>query len=373
MKVGFDAKRLYHNKTGLGAYSRNLIKALLAHKPQHDYELFVHEKYYDNSIFKYKEFTKRTFVSHHLVADYWRIADIKEDIECEGIQIYHGLSNEIPIVKSTKCTMVATIHDLIFLRHPEFFPFIDRNIYTYKTKKACENADIIIAVSQQTKEDIISFYATAPEKIHVIAPTWDSDYEINIPIIYLEEIRTKYALPEQYIIYVGALHKRKNLANLIAAYHQSRLQDISLIIVSDGGDDEENIRKTIQQLHLEENVFIMNGIPNYELIAFYKMASLCVYPSLYEGFGMPIMEAMYMGIPVTASNIPTTREVGGDFILYFDPYDIAMMAETLYKAIHDSPWRDTTIPKAQSHIQKFSPKHCAESIVKLYGSLDGSQ
>jgi glycosyltransferase involved in cell wall biosynthesis len=369
MKIGFDAKRLYHNKTGLGAYARNLIKALMKYEPQHTYRLLVHQKFFEHSPYKYKEFVEKTLIADHLVADYWRLADIKDDIESEALLIYHGLSNEIPITKPSATKMVVTIHDLIFLKHPEFFPFIDRNIYTYKTKKACENADIVIAVSENTKQDIMANYGIAAEKIHVIAPTWGSEYDVAVPIVYLEEIRSKYALPEQFILYVGALHRRKNISALITAYSRSNLDQIPIIIVSDGGDDEQHVRQTIYDTGMEGNVYILENIPNYELTAFYKMASLCVYPSIYEGFGMPIMEAMHLGVPVAASDIPPIHEVGGDSILYFDPQNLDAMADAIYKGISDDAWRTDAINNGKAHVQQFSPESCATKTVGVYERL----
>ncbi len=369
MKIGFDAKRLYHNKTGLGAYARNLIKALIKYEPQHTYRLLVHQKFYESSPFRYREFVDNTLIADHLVADYWRLADIKEDIEREALQIYHGLSNEIPITKPSSTKMVVTIHDLIFLKHPDFFPFVDRNIYTYKTKKACENADAIIAVSENTKQDIMEYYGIPTEKIHVIAPTWGSEYDVAVPIVYLEEIRTKYALPEQYIMYVGALHRRKNISSLITACSRAALDNIPLIIVSDGGDDEQHVRQTIQETGMEDRVFILENIPNYELTAFYKMATLSIYPSIYEGFGMPIMEAMHLGVPVAASDIAPIREVGGDSILYFDPHNLDAIQDTIARALTDSEWRTATIISAKSHVQQFSPKSCASNLMEVYKGL----
>lgn len=368
MKIGYDAKRLFHNKTGLGNYSRNLLNALIEYYPQHDYSLFIHKKYLDGSIYKYKEFVERIVLSEHLVADYWRTNDIAEDMINQEIEIFHGLSNELPLSMPKGVKKIVTIHDLIFQRYPDFFPFLDRQIYKFKTKSACEQADVIVAVSTQTKEDIIEFYGIDDERIVVIPPTWNKHYESQISIVYLEEIRLKYNLPEQFMLYVGAINSRKNLLKLLEAMQLLEMQDTILIIVSDGGEEAELFYAKIREYKLENRVFVLNGISNFELPAFYKLATICVYPSIYEGFGMPVMEALNLGVPVVASDIATMHEVGGDSILYFDPEDKEAMAMAILKGMNDNTWRTNAIIKGKSQIQQFSPISCATKMMEVYST-----
>jgi len=154
MTIGFDGKRLYDNKTGLGNYSRTLFNRLINFYPNEEYKIFVHEKYFEDSQYKYPYFTDNTVISEAFSADLWRFKGVEDDILKHNINVFHGLSNEVPdLPKNIK--KVVTIHDVIFHKLPKTFPFIDRQMYAYKTKKACHVADAIIAVSEQTKQDLI--------------------------------------------------------------------------------------------------------------------------------------------------------------------------------------------------------------------------
>ncbi len=366
MKIGYDAKRLFHNKTGLGNYSRNLLNALIEYYPQHDYRLFIHKKYLDGSIYKYKEFVERIVLSEHLVADYWRTNDIAEDMINQEIEIFHGLSNELPLSMPKGVKKIVTIHDLIFQRYPDFFPFLDRQIYKFKTKSACEQADVIVAVSTQTKEDIIEFYGIDAERIVVIPPTWNKHYESQISIVYLEEIRLKYNLPEQFMLYVGAINSRKNLLKLLEAMQLLEMQDTILIIVSDGGEEAELFYAKIREYKLENRVFVLNGISNFELPAFYKLATICVYPSIYEGFGMPVMEALKMGLPIAASNISSIREIGGDSITYFEALNVESIANTVSSLYSNKELQESLKMKGLEQVKQFSPEIIANKTISIY-------
>ncbi|HUM53397.1 MAG TPA: glycosyltransferase, partial [Chitinophagales bacterium] len=175
LTIGFDGKRLYDNKTGLGNYSRTLFNRLLQFYPNEEYKIFVHQKYFEDSPYKYKEYVDRTVISDAFSADLWRFKGVEEDIFKHGINIYHGLSAEVPDLPQPM-KKVVTIHDVIFQKLPKTFPFIDRQMYAYKTKKACHIADVIVAVSEQTKQDLMELFKVPEEKIHVVYPTWNKEY-----------------------------------------------------------------------------------------------------------------------------------------------------------------------------------------------------
>lgn len=368
MTIGFDGKRLYNNKTGLGNYSRTLLHRLLNFYPNEEYKIFVHKKYFEESPYKYSYFMDRTVMSDALSADLWRFKGVEDDISKHGINIFHGLSNEVPdLPKSIK--KVVTIHDVIFHKLPKTFPFIDRQMYAYKTKKACHIADAIIAVSEQTKQDIIDLTKTSEEKIHVVYPTWNKEYEHECNYVLKEEYFNRYGLPRDFVLYVGAISKRKNFMKLLEAMSLPENKDKHLVAVSNGGDEYELAENYIYQKGLEGNVFFLKDLPWYELPIIYHMSQGLVYPSIYEGFGLPILEALRCGKPVITSNISSMPEVGGDACIFIDPTNAEEISAAINFIYYNLELAAEIKIKASYQIQKFNPEKMTEKMMDVYKSL----
>ncbi len=222
MRIGFDAKRAFTNTSGLGNYSRFVISALQKQYTQNDYYLFT-----TRQATLFKNFLPAAANLHLLqpnafykiLPDVWRLAGLAASVTSLKLDIFHGLSNELPLFLSkTKVRQVVTIHDLIFVRYPELYFAHDRAIYHAKFKSACRNADKIIAISQQTQQDLIQFYGVAPEKIEVIYQDCDSIFQQPLPAETLGRVKAKYTLPDKYLLSVGTLERRKNHLHLIKAW-----------------------------------------------------------------------------------------------------------------------------------------------------------
>ena len=365
MTLGFDGKRLYDNKTGLGNYSRTLFHRLLQFYPEETYKVFVHEKYFRDSVFKYSYFTDRTVLSDAFSADLWRSGRINQDILKENIQLYHGLSNEIPKLPQPIKTVV-TIHDLIWYRLPKFFPFIDRKVYALKTKRACKMADAIVAVSEQTKNDLLEVLKVPEEKIHVIYPTWNKEYEHDCSYALKDEFWSRYALPRDFVLFVGSISKRKNFINILSAMALPENADKNLVAVSNGGDEFHNAESFIYQNHLEDRIFFLKDLPWYELPIVYHMSQGLIYPSLYEGFGLPILEALRCGKPVITSNISSMPEVGGDACIFIDPNNVGEISDAINFIYYNLTLAEEVRGKAMQQVQKFAPEKMTGQLMQLY-------
>ncbi|MDB5228465.1 MAG: Mannosyltransferase [Bacteroidota bacterium] len=365
MTLGFDGKRLYDNKTGLGNYSRTLFNRLLQFYPKHDYKIFVHQKYFEDSPYKYVDFVERTVVSDAFSADLWRFKGVEEDISKHAINVYHGLSNEVPeLPQSVK--KVVTIHDVIFHKMPKTFPFIDRQMYSYKTKKACHVADAVIAVSEQTKNDLIEFIKVPEEKIHVVYPTWNREYEHDCSYVLKDEYFSRYGLPRDFVLYVGAISKRKNFIRLLEAMILSENHDKNLVVVSNGGDEYAEAETFIYEKELEGRVFFLKDLPWYELPIIYHMSQGLVYPSLYEGFGLPVLEALRCGKPVITSKISSMPEVGGDACIFIDPLNVEEMSAAINFIYYNLDLAAEVKVKAMHQVQKFNPKKMTAQMMDVY-------
>lgn len=367
MKIGFDAKRAFHNNTGLGNYSRFVIEGLLKYFPQNKYFAYSPPRSRRESLFDEDLIALKTPPSG--VGWLWRTFFIKNDLQRDGIQIYHGLSNELPFGKMPSgIKTVVTIHDLIFERYPKLYPFFDTLIYKIKFRKACKNADAVVAVSKQTKQDIIDFYGISPAKIHVIYQDCDIAFQVKLNDENLEKVKEKYQIKKKYILSVGTIIERKNQAILVAAFHKLNLSNYELILVGGHSKYQNQIEKYIEDNNIQ-NVKILNKVPFQDLPAIYQGSELFVYPSFFEGFGIPIVEALHSGVPVVAATGSCLQEAGGEGALYANPSDINDLADKILQVLVNKNLKNQLIEAGQKHVQQFSAERIAVQLNKLYNSI----
>ncbi len=375
MKIGYDAKRVFQNFTGLGNYSRTLIETLTTHFPENEYHLFTSTL---NDMPRVTKVTTHPSVSVHLplsnlnkkLPALWRSYTINKDIQKTGIQIFHGLSHELPLSIPKNVRTVVTIHDLIHERYPYFYPFIDRKIYSFKFKKACQQADIVVAISQQTKRDIIDFYKIEPSKIHVIYQSCDPIFYKNRPLSNKSEIVKKYNLPPQFMLYVGTVNERKNLMSLVKSLKIIENQkDINLVIIGDGNAYFQKVKKYVIENGLQKRVCYVPKIDFRDLPTIYELARVFVLPSFFEGFGIPIIEALWSGTPVISSIDSCFEEAGGPHSIYINPHDIDALAAAITRVWDDKDLRSNMILRGSNFVNKFSDIGIAEQWIKLYQSL----
>ncbi|MCL2167690.1 MAG: glycosyltransferase family 4 protein [Lentimicrobiaceae bacterium] len=365
MKIGFDAKRAFHNYAGLGNYSRLLIQSLSELYSENQYFLFT-PKYKPHTLHNFadkdncKIFTQIGIASCFPSA-FWRSFLIAKEINTQNIDIFHGLSGELP-VSTLKMPKVVTVHDLIFMRYPEFYAIIDRKMYEKKFKHACKNADKIIAISKQTADDCIHFLNADPKKIEIVYQSCD-------PIFFSSqidnEIINKYDIPKKFILNIGTIETRKNLLNLVKAL-PCLDDEISLVAIGRRTSYINDIEHYIKENHLSHRVKLLHDVPFRDFPAFYAAASAFVYPSVFEGFGIPILEALSVGTPIATSNLSSMPEVGGDAALYFDPYNIEDIASKINLLLNDKK----TVTELNGHrskqLEKFSIQDITKKVNEIY-------
>ena len=372
MKIGFDAKRALNNSTGLGNHARILLNALMRDFPEHEYLLFspkAKEEYLEQLHGKFNIFfpeTKFQKTLHPL----WRSFGIKNQLTQNRIDIYHGLSNEIPFgLRTSDFGLVVTIHDLIFLKHTEQYPFVDRKIYELKTRYAAKHADKIIAVSNETKNDLMERYGVEEKKIEVIYPSVDALFQSEVRSPKSEAIQ-KYKLPAKYVLNVGSFFPRKNQRTLIEAFDliKNKVEE-DLVLVGGAGTTRNEIEALIAQKNLTQRVKIISGISNNELPAVYTAASAFVFPSLFEGFGAPVLEALFSKVPVIATKGGAIEEAGGKNSLYITPTNAEEIADALLKVLANETLRAQMRVSGYSHAQTMSDKVFAEKTMRVYVEL----
>ncbi len=370
MKIGFDAKRLFNNYTGLGNYSRTIVKNLLEYYPENEIQLYTPNIVSSEETKYFLENNIKTFVPKNTFKSYWRSFSIAKQLRNDKIDIFHGLSNELPfsLKKGAKPKTIVTIHDLIFKIFPETYPTIDRLIYDFKFKSACQNADKIIAISENTKDDIIKYYKIEPEKIDVIYQTCNPIYFNPKNAIYVQKIGELYKLPKEYLLYVGSIEPRKNLLNIIKSYKYLNIGiKIPLVIVGNGGKYKKEVLQFIEDENLS-SMFIWLKVSNNEhLQAIYQNAQLLIYPSFYEGFGIPIIEALLSNIPVIAANTSSLKEAAGPNSIYIDPSQPIQIANAIEKILTDQELKNEIIQNGNIYAKnKFDPKIVTSQLYDLY-------
>ncbi len=372
MKIAFDAKRAFRNFSGLGNYSRTTIKLLSEFFPEHEYPLFTPGKSGDPLLFDgfppsgcpviYPSGIYSRFGS------LWRISGIARDIRTVRPDIFHGLSNELPrSLRKFPVRKVLTVHDLIFLRYPELYPFIDRQIYRAKTEYSLKMADRIIAISEQTKDDIRRFFHIEKEKISVVYQSGDPAYSEVLSEEKKKVLKEKYNLPSEYLLYVGTIEERKNLLRLLIAKRKGNLE-IPLFIVGKEKNYAKKVFSYIRENQMKDVVHLKD-VSSADLPGLYQLASIFIYPSSFEGFGLPVLEAIQSGTPVIAGKGSCLEETGGPHSVYIDPFNTEEFIYALKTILENNSLRNKMREEGLKFSRNFLPEVSVRNLMKVYESL----
>ena len=366
MTIGFDAKRAFLNNTGLGNYSRTVIQSMCEHFPEHHYYAFTPRTgpgVYAEQLLRYEHIELIT-APPLMPKSLWRSWGIVNTIQEKDLEVYHGLSNELPFnAGRMSCKKVVTIHDLIFESHPGLYKPIDRKIYHYKFKNACIHADSVIAISAYTKNEIVNRYGIPEAKIQVVyqdaAPIFKQEYAQH----QLDYIREKYRLPDTFILQVGTLEKRKNAAVTINALPHLR-HKVPLVLVGRATEYRQELDALMDRQGLGREVLFLEDVSYYALPLIYRQATVFVYPSRIEGFGIPVLEGLYSGVPVIAATGSCLEEAGGSETLYFDPDDPVALAGHIDRVTGG----DFRVNKTRllQHLSQFEPLHLSQQLMTIY-------
>jgi glycosyltransferase involved in cell wall biosynthesis len=366
MNIGFDAKRAIRNNTGLGNYSRYVIEILSKYYPDNNYILFAPNQKENNRLSLILSRTNVSFVfprgMDRRFSSLWRIRGIRKDIRKQNLAVYFGLSNELPIgIRKTGVKSIVTVHDLIFLRYPEYYKPIDRFIYRLKFRYACCNADKIIAVSECTKRDIVSFFHVAAEKIRVIYQGCHPDFRTRVTVDKKAEVADRYCLPSRFILSVGSIEARKNLLLAVKAL-KNIPEDVHLVAAGKSTPYQLEVERYAEKTGLQSRLHICNNVSFEDLPALYQSALLFVYPSFFEGFGIPIIEALSSEIPVIAATGSCLEEAGGPGSLYVNPDNDVELSERIMDVLNDRDLARKMIVTGRDYLNRFSDEIIASNI-----------
>ncbi|MDO9184263.1 MAG: glycosyltransferase family 1 protein [Bacteriovorax sp.] len=375
MRIGFDAKRATHNFRGLGNYSRGLIEGLLKYYPSEELLLYsppvqnIRGSEWLNSLPKKAIIkTPHTFLESKMPS-LWRSFSIAPDLKKDNLDIFHGLSHEIPYGLKGKLPFkkIVTMHDLIYLRYPQFFPLLDRVVYNQKFKYAAKNSDLVIAICEQTKLDLIELLGVNEQKIKV-------HYQSCSPIFYqlfessaLDKVKMKYNLKKPFILNVGAFEERKNQLTLLLAYAQiEALVEEDLVFVGQGKKYKEQVISKAKDLNLSHRVHFLDSVPFQDLPAIYQSSKLFCFPSLFEGFGIPIVEALFSKIPVITSKGSCFPESAGADSIFIDPLSESSIANAIRNVLSSEELQKSMITNGFLYSQRFHLQESTKQLLDIY-------
>ena len=386
MNIGFDAKRAAQNRTGLGNYSRFVIRILSEKFAGNQYHLYTpkpHRMPYLQEIPTLKHlflhFPPQGIWSR--IRSLWRVWGITKDIQKDGIQIFHGLSNELPLNIGTPeqrkmkaggkgCKYIVTIHDLIFIHTPQYYHWIDRQIYNFKFRRACRCADRVIAVSEYTKQEIMHYYHTPESKIDVVYQGCDPVFSQEIEEGKLQEVKARYQLPDKFVLYVGSIEERKNLMLVAKAMAKlNRRAAIHVVAVGRRTAYVDKIQDFLKAQGIEHLFHFYHQVPYADLPSFYKWASTFAYPSRIEGFGIPLLEAISSGVPAIGCTGSCLEEAGGPNSIYVNPDDAQGMADAILRTCTDEDLRQHMISEGKKYALKFSDEKLSHDLMRVYENL----
>lgn len=364
MRIAYDAKRFFHNTSGLGNYSRDLVRILSRFFPENEYLLLNKNKSERGADILRHPNVSFVETSKGQMSRQFKMG---KDAQKAGADIFHGLSGELPLRWDKKpIKKVVTIHDLIFVRYPQYYSFFDRKIHFWKFRKAAESADRIIAISEQTKQDIIRFFKIHENKIEVIYQGCHQAFKEEQSEEFKVSVKEKFSLPPRFILNVGTIEERKNLLNIVKGIQGTQ---IPLVVVGRKTKYFKAVEAFIRKNKMEKQVMFLEGVSMDELAVLYKLADIFVYPSFFEGFGIPVIEALFSKTVVVTSNTSCLPEAGGPDSVYVDPgNEQDLKAKIKFLWDYESE-RKRRAEKGFEFVQKFNDETIADRLIRFYQDL----
>lgn len=369
MRFAIDARGInLYKGTGIGTYTENLLKNMLDLDHENYYHIYWSGDNYESFT---RSNTKVIMASkkHHRFFEQYYFPD---NTKSENINLFHIPQNGIGISEYTDCKKIVTIHDLIPYVMPETVGKGYLTKFLRELPKVMELSDGIITVSEWSKKDILKFFPIDENKVFVTPLAADKKYTQLDKEKCRFELKNKYNISKPFILYIGGFSPRKNVKALLIAFSQvfSKLNhEYELVIVGANRDDGSCLSKMSNSLDVASNIIFTGYVPESDLPILYNGCDVFAYPSLYEGFGLPPLEAMSCGTPVITSNISSIPEVVGDGGILIDPFNTASLMEALEMVINDDSMRNDLIKKALLRIEQFSWKKTAEKTIDIYKTI----
>lgn len=380
MRIAINAQLLSYSDSyrngGISRYIRHLLTAIARQPGQHEYTVFVNGQ---ETVKRLRQEQEQAAQIEYIPVNWpenrpasrvvWEQRNLPALLRERRIEVFHSPANVLPEMLPGECASVVTLHDLAFLLYPEVLTRAKRVYHRIFTTRSLRRATLIIAVSNSTKEDAVKLVGIAPGRVQTVYTCIDERFS---NVITNEEKQTFYrehGLDDGFLLYLGTLEPRKNIPTLLEAYRELRevySRKEKLALVGGKGWLYDEIFAKAQSLGLASEVLFPGYVSNEEQLLWYHGASAFAYPSLYEGFGLPVAESLACGVPVVTSNVSSLPEAGGDLALIVDPLDSHALAAALQRALTDTLLRQRCSELAPTILRRFSAQAMAQQTIAVY-------
>ena len=367
MRIGIDARKLHDY--GIGTYIRNLLRELARLDQTTDFVLLCRPE--DVAGIKALGENFRPVIElagNYSIAEQFKIPFA---LQRESVTLFHAPHYVLPPL--VRCRSVVTIHDCIHLMFPQYLP--NRGALSYAKSSmamAARRATRVLTVSESSKTDIMRFFGTDPAKIDVIYNAYDERFGTEPHEEDVVRVRERYQLHDEFVLYAGNVKPHKNLERLIDAFQivrQRGLDHLKLVMIGDDISKYASLRRAVHRYQLHKYVRFLGYLPEETLAVMYRLAGVFVFPSLYEGFGLPPLEAMASGTPVVTSNVSSLPEVAGDAAQLVDPYDPEAIADGIYRVLTDVDLRRELRRRGLARARQFSWETSVRRVREIYGEV----
>jgi glycosyltransferase involved in cell wall biosynthesis len=374
MRIAIDISYLQTKRAGYGHHTSELLNALLQYGGEHTYTLWGWSSHIDKiALVKFNQTNyriKAARIPGFIKRFYWNNLKFPDIQTFTGnFDIFHSLEPLMPPTKNKK--VIITIHDLAYKKFPQYF---ESNVLKWdiSIKRNVNIADAIIVQSQQTKNDIQEFFNVKEKKIHIIHLPVNSIFSHSDVDDIKDQVRKIYNLHSPFALFVGTLEPRKNIPTLIKSFeqlHKASVSDLKLVIVGKRGWLYDEIFSAINNSVVRNKILYLDYIPETDLATIYKLAKFFVYPSIYEGYGVPILESMASGTPVITSNTSSLKEIAEGVAILVDPTKVEDLSEAMFRLSQNQSVRDELSKKGLERIKLFNHKTAADQVLNIYKQL----
>jgi glycosyltransferase involved in cell wall biosynthesis len=363
LRICIDARNPFHGG-GTYTYIVSLLEAMSELKTDHEILVLYDDTHEALGL---PVFEERVVAGHNpLQMILWNRFKLGPLLDMEEIDLYHSLKQ--PSLPKTKARTIYTVHATNHYIYPQLWKKQDLIYWRWGTRATSRSSDALIAISKVEKQNLVHYLGMPPEKIHIIPLAPQPRFKPVTDPLVLDQARLKYALPEKFVLFVGNIYPFKNVINIVRAYHRAITQGNlphKLVLAGGFGKGSKQVINLIKSLEIGDRV-ILPGFVKQELPALYTLADLFVFPSVYEAFGLPPLEAMSCGTPVIVSTAGALPEVVGDAAIHVDPYSVDEISAAILRVLCDDQLKQDLVSKGFKRSENFTYQDCARKTLSLY-------